>query len=184
MMWFGKSFIELCKSFIDLIKLVSTRTCSSARVRLSVAPGCLLQCTLCRTCLCSSSTLVCVSTLFLCPELPHVDEKACKSSKWWRRPPWSHISCTQDSQNCFQSVIVSLLCLSSMHLERTLYRWLSRGCLVALEQQTAQNWLSLRMIAEWQWIASASCWRQTARIHVLNNNKSKAFQSFALTSYF
>ena len=33
MIWFGKSFIEFCKSFINLIKLVSTRTCSSARVR-------------------------------------------------------------------------------------------------------------------------------------------------------
>ena len=42
-------------------------------------------------------------------------------------PPWSHISCTQNSQNCFQSAIVSLLCLSSMHLERTHYRWLPGG---------------------------------------------------------
>ena len=33
MIWFGKSFIQFCKSFINLIKLVSTRTCSSARVR-------------------------------------------------------------------------------------------------------------------------------------------------------
>ena len=33
MIWFGKSFIKFCKSFINLIKLVSTRTCSSARVR-------------------------------------------------------------------------------------------------------------------------------------------------------
>ena len=33
MIWFGKSFIKFCKSFITLIKLVSTRTCSSARVR-------------------------------------------------------------------------------------------------------------------------------------------------------
>ena len=36
MIWFGKSFIEFCESFINLIKLVSTRTCSSARVRLEV----------------------------------------------------------------------------------------------------------------------------------------------------
>ena len=36
MIWFGKSFIKFCKSFIDLIKLVSTRTCSSARVRPAV----------------------------------------------------------------------------------------------------------------------------------------------------
>ena len=34
MIWFGKSFIKFCKSFINLIKLVSTRTCSSARVRM------------------------------------------------------------------------------------------------------------------------------------------------------
>ena len=33
MIWFGKSFIKFCKSFIDLMKLVSTLTCSSARVR-------------------------------------------------------------------------------------------------------------------------------------------------------
>ena len=33
MIWFGKSFIKFFKSFINLIKLVSTRTCSSARVR-------------------------------------------------------------------------------------------------------------------------------------------------------
>ena len=33
MIWFGKSFIKFCRSFINLIKLVSTRTCSSARVR-------------------------------------------------------------------------------------------------------------------------------------------------------
>ena len=33
MIWFGKSFIKFCKSFINLIKLVSTRICSSARVR-------------------------------------------------------------------------------------------------------------------------------------------------------
>ena len=33
MIWFGKSFIKFCKSFINLIKLVSTRTCSLARVR-------------------------------------------------------------------------------------------------------------------------------------------------------
>ena len=33
MIWFGKSFIKFCKSFINLIKLVSTRTCSPARVR-------------------------------------------------------------------------------------------------------------------------------------------------------
>ena len=32
---FGKSFIKFCKSFIDLIKIVNTRTCSSARVRTS-----------------------------------------------------------------------------------------------------------------------------------------------------
>ena len=32
MIWFGKSFINFYKSFINLIKLVSTRTCSSARV--------------------------------------------------------------------------------------------------------------------------------------------------------
>ena len=32
MIWFGKSFIQFCKSFIVLIKLVSTRSCSSARV--------------------------------------------------------------------------------------------------------------------------------------------------------
>ena len=31
--WFVKSFIKFCKGFIKLIKLVSTRTCSSARVR-------------------------------------------------------------------------------------------------------------------------------------------------------
>ena len=37
MIWFGKSFIKFCKSFINLIKLVSTRTCSSARVRGSQA---------------------------------------------------------------------------------------------------------------------------------------------------
>ena len=34
MIWLGKSFIKFCKSFINLIKLVSTRTCSLARVRL------------------------------------------------------------------------------------------------------------------------------------------------------
>ena len=33
MIWSGKSFIKVCKSFIDLIKLVSTLTCSQARVR-------------------------------------------------------------------------------------------------------------------------------------------------------
>ena len=33
MIWFGKIFIKFCKSFITLIKLVSTRTCNSARVR-------------------------------------------------------------------------------------------------------------------------------------------------------
>ena len=33
MIWFGKSFIKICKSFINLIKLVSTRTCRLARVR-------------------------------------------------------------------------------------------------------------------------------------------------------
>ena len=37
MIWFGKSFIEFCKSFINLIKLVSTLTCSSARVRVEAA---------------------------------------------------------------------------------------------------------------------------------------------------
>ena len=35
MIWFGKSFIKFCKSFINLIKLVSTLTCSLARVRSS-----------------------------------------------------------------------------------------------------------------------------------------------------
>ena len=39
MIWFGKSFIKFCKSFINLIKLVSTRTCSSARVRQQQAQG-------------------------------------------------------------------------------------------------------------------------------------------------
>ena len=34
MMWFGKSFIKFCRSFIKLIKLLSTQTCSSARVSL------------------------------------------------------------------------------------------------------------------------------------------------------
>ena len=33
MTWFCKRFIKFCKSFINLIKLISTRTCSSARVR-------------------------------------------------------------------------------------------------------------------------------------------------------
>ena len=33
MIWFGKSFIKFCKNFINLLKLFSTRTCSSARVR-------------------------------------------------------------------------------------------------------------------------------------------------------
>ena len=33
MIWFGKSIIKFCKSFINLIKLVSALTCSSARVR-------------------------------------------------------------------------------------------------------------------------------------------------------
>ena len=33
MIWFGKSFIKFCKSFINSIKLVSTRTCRLARVR-------------------------------------------------------------------------------------------------------------------------------------------------------
>ena len=33
MIWFGKSFIKFCKNFINLIKLVSTQTCSLARVR-------------------------------------------------------------------------------------------------------------------------------------------------------
>ena len=37
MIWFGKGFIKFCKSFFNLIKLVSTRTCSSARVRVTVA---------------------------------------------------------------------------------------------------------------------------------------------------
>ena len=36
MIWFGKSFIKFCKSSINLIKLVSKRTCSSARVTLRV----------------------------------------------------------------------------------------------------------------------------------------------------
>ena len=35
MIWFGKRFNKFRKSFINLIKLVSTRTCSSARVRMS-----------------------------------------------------------------------------------------------------------------------------------------------------
>ena len=33
MIWCGQSFIKFCKSFLNLIKLVSTRTSSSARVR-------------------------------------------------------------------------------------------------------------------------------------------------------
>ena len=33
MIWFGKSFIKFCKSFINLIKLVSEWRCSLARVR-------------------------------------------------------------------------------------------------------------------------------------------------------
>ena len=33
MIWFDKSFIKFCKSFINLIKLVSTLICSSARVK-------------------------------------------------------------------------------------------------------------------------------------------------------
>ena len=33
MIWFDKSFIKFCRSFINLIKLLSTKTCSSARVR-------------------------------------------------------------------------------------------------------------------------------------------------------
>ena len=33
MVWFGKSFIKFCRSFINLIKLVGTQTRSSARVR-------------------------------------------------------------------------------------------------------------------------------------------------------
>ena len=33
MVWFGKSFIKFCRSFINLIKLVKTRTCSSVRAR-------------------------------------------------------------------------------------------------------------------------------------------------------
>ena len=38
MIWFGKSFIKFCKIFINLIiKLVSTQTCSLARVRLHAA---------------------------------------------------------------------------------------------------------------------------------------------------
>ena len=35
MIWFDYSFIKFCKSFINLIKLFSARTCSSARVRLA-----------------------------------------------------------------------------------------------------------------------------------------------------
>ena len=34
MIWFDKSFIKFCNSFINLIKLVSALTCSSTRVRL------------------------------------------------------------------------------------------------------------------------------------------------------
>ena len=34
MIWFDKSFIKFCRSFINLIKLLTTKTCSSARVRL------------------------------------------------------------------------------------------------------------------------------------------------------
>ena len=37
MIWFGKSFINFGKSFIKSIKLVSTRTCSLARVRTELA---------------------------------------------------------------------------------------------------------------------------------------------------
>ena len=33
MIWFCKSFIKFCKSCINLIKLVSSQTCSLARVR-------------------------------------------------------------------------------------------------------------------------------------------------------
>ena len=36
MIWFGKSFIKFCKSFINLMKLVSTQTSSSARVRVQI----------------------------------------------------------------------------------------------------------------------------------------------------
>ena len=36
MIWFGKSFIKFCKSYINLKKLFSTRTCSSARVRVGI----------------------------------------------------------------------------------------------------------------------------------------------------
>ena len=35
MIWFGKGFIKFCKSFINLTKLDSTLTCSSARVRIN-----------------------------------------------------------------------------------------------------------------------------------------------------
>ena len=44
MIWSGKSFIEFYKSFLNLIKLVSTRTCSSARVRALAVPILLLGC--------------------------------------------------------------------------------------------------------------------------------------------
>ena len=47
MTWLGKSFIKFCKSFINSIKLVSTRTCSSARVRpynwAALGPGVMMQ---------------------------------------------------------------------------------------------------------------------------------------------
>ena len=44
MIWSGKSFIEFYKSFLNLIKLVSTLTCSSARVRALAVPILLLGC--------------------------------------------------------------------------------------------------------------------------------------------
>ena len=40
MIWFGKSFIKFCKSFINLMKLVCTRTCSSARIRAQTKDVC------------------------------------------------------------------------------------------------------------------------------------------------
>ena len=81
MIWFGKSFIKFCKSFINFIKLVSTQTCSSARVRATWAS------THCNICGNNQTPSIVMATTKIHPGINKQESEHCQSarSSWL---PW------------------------------------------------------------------------------------------------
>ena len=140
MIWFGKSFIKFCKSFINLIKLVSTLTFSSVRVR-----GRLRAINL-------RNPLMIV----ICTWVTVLQDGSIETHEWWFDSFWVNLFWVEDEHETYCWWMITQYNLVISVESKRAYEDLIN----ALQFLMAgfSFWRPVVMLQTLQWHCSATCW--------------------------